>query len=155
MLKNKLTVVIAAACGASLALIGPAPGASATDSIWTKYCTYTATTPGREYTSSWRVRGSELWSCQPEGEASSGFKRLVVKLQTYSSYYGTWSDVSGTEKTSSSTKWGDPVTLVTSTKCVKAKYRTVAWGLVTDANGVTIQTLPKAYSDSKNITSCS
>ncbi|MGC3994020.1 MAG: hypothetical protein QM779_07950 [Propionicimonas sp.] len=150
-----MAAVAAAACTVGLSLVGSTPTAGASDSITNKFCTYTANTPLREHTSSWRVRGSEMWSCTPEGEASSGSKKLVVKLQSYDSYFGTWSDVAGTQKTSSSSDWGKAVTLATAAKCAKAKYRTVAWGLITDTNGKTIQTLPMAYSASKTITSCS
>ncbi|MGV8908020.1 MAG: hypothetical protein ACOH1Y_03500 [Propionicimonas sp.] len=146
------------ASAVAIALAGlvalPATPSMAASEVTVNFCTYTATTPVREYTTSWKVRGSELWWCTAEGEASHSYKRVASKLQAYSRYFDNWYDVTSSP-VSGVTKWGTAVTRVARAKCSKDKFRTVAWGIETSATGDTFRTLPQVYSPSKTITSCS
>lgn len=152
-----MSVILAVLATVGALLVTPAGPAQAATTIFAKYCYYEATTPLREYSSgAWRIRGTALWYCDPEGTGSNGRKSLRVKLQELSSYDGSWFDRVGTEKSSSISDWGVPVTLTTKVLCKKAKFRTVAWPVEWGPDGKIIKdNFPRAYSSSKTFTTCS
>lgn len=126
--------------------------AQAAQEITIKFCTYSAESPRRQYTSVWKVRATALWYCQDEGDGA-GYKRVGVRLQQWNTQFSQWINVTSDSLSGTST-WPTPVTQISVGKCAKGKFRTAAFALETDSTGHTNKTFQTVYSPSLTVTGC-